>query len=80
MVAAKWFQFAEAEVPSAKNPDVLVAIPAGVHLVIFDEVVSRAGGDPECEIGFGGPSGLKPRILRSTLVELCENHHAVFFE
>jgi hypothetical protein len=63
MIEVKWFQFAMAEV---------------VHLVTFDDVVSLPGNPPECEIGFSGPAGPKARILRSTLIKLCEGGHANF--
>jgi hypothetical protein len=78
MIAAKWYQFAYTQVASAGDPDVLVEIPAGRHLVIFDDAVSRHGNAPECEIGFSGTPGPKARILQSTLIELCKGGHAAF--
>jgi hypothetical protein len=70
MVESKWYRFSEVEVPSAADPDANVAIPNGAWNVTFDDFVSRAGNGPECEISIAGHTKFK--ILRATLIKLCE--------
>lgn len=78
MLETKWFQFAYCEVPSARDPSVIVKIDPGVHLVTFDETATNAAQELECEIGLStGLGGPTARILRSTLIKLCENNSAI---
>ncbi len=73
MFYKKWYQFADCSVPSARDPDVIIEIPAGRHIVIFDDFINRKGNGLECEIGW---TGSVARIERSTLDQLVDGGHA----
>lgn len=53
-------------------------IPAGTHLVTFDDFIVSPGrgAGTECDITIS--SGLTARILRTDLIQLCESGSVVF--
>jgi hypothetical protein len=74
MRSGKW-KFLGDTVASARDPNVEIDIMSGIHEVIFDDVVSRTGNGPECEI-WNMSEQTRQRILVETLDELEETQRA----
>ena len=74
METVEFHVFEPADVPSALDPARRVTINAGVWPVNFDEIISRTGSAPECEVV--EPNIRTTRILRSDLMQLCKDGKA----
>jgi hypothetical protein len=67
------FRFKEnVKIPSGRDPDIPYDIPVGVYDVVFDDIVSKAGGSPGSECVIQAPERRQCRVLRTDLNRLCE--------